>query len=66
MDYSVLNSDGEPEDNPKMLVLHADSNKGLWALWVNRNGPSIEVVNWVWEQLEEACHSGEHIALKSD
>ena len=66
MDYAFMSSDDEHEEHPKVLVVHDDSNDGLWALWVEKNGASAEVVAWIFDKIEEAEHSGQQISLKTD
>ena len=66
MDVCFLTTDGEADEDPKILILHDDRLETLWALGVKSKAVTPEVVTWIMSKLEEAGYKGTEITLKSD
>ena len=66
MEYCFLSTDGEADEDPKILILHDDRLETLWALGVKAKGVTPEVVTWIMSKLEEAGYKGTEITLKTD
>ena len=65
-DYCFLTSEGEADEDPKILIMHDDKLETLWALGVQQKGVTIEVVTWIMQKLEEAGYKGVDLTLKTD
>ena len=64
LDYCYLTTEGESEEDPKVLVMHDDQLETLWALGVKQKGVTPEVVSWIVQKLDEAGYRGMAITIK--
>ena len=58
LDYYFLTSEGEAEEDPKVLTMHDDRLEALWALGVQQKGVTPDTVTWITQKLEEAGYKG--------
>ena len=58
LDYCFLTTEGEAEEDPKVLIMHDDRLETLWALGVQQKGVTPETVTWITQKFEEAGHNG--------
>ena len=66
LDYCFLTSEGEAEEDPKVVIMHDDRLETFWALGVQRKGVTSETVTWITQKLEEAGYKGVDLTLKTD
>ena len=67
LDYCFMNGEGDEDpDLPGVLGIWDDNRECLWAIPVDKKGPTDWVVSWIVEKLDNIGYQGESITLKSD